>query len=324
MTSRDVEVSVASGGHILRGTLTVPGGDRPLPAALLLPGSGPVDRDSNHSRMRLGITADLARALADAGVASLRYDKRGVGASTGSWRAAGLHDNVADATEVLAAVRSRPEVDAAQVFLVGHSEGALLAAAVAAGDDELAGVVLLSAAATRGEQLLLWQAGQIAPSLPRPVRALLRLLRVDLQTKVAKNHAKIKATATDEARIGLVKVNARWSREFLAHDPRPDLARICAPVLALTGTKDLQVDPADLDTIQALVPAPVETRAMPDVTHVLRAQPGPPSLSRYKQEVTSPVDPHVLHAVTEWVVRHTHPPRQGSSSTPDHDATQGP
>ncbi len=302
---RQVEVRVASGGHTLTGTLTFPvTGRQPHPAALLIPGSGPVDRDSNHRRMPLDITRQLSHALADAGVASLRYDKRGVGASTGSWRSTGLYDNVDDARAALAALRQRPEVDSDRVVLVGHSEGALLAAAIAADDQALAGVVLLSAAAVPGEQLLRWQARQIAPTLPRPVRLLMRLLRVDLETKVANNHRKIKATTTDEAWIGAAKLNARWTREFLAHDPRPDLARITAPVLAVTGAKDLQVDVADLDTIAAVVPAGAETHALPDVTHVLRPQPGPASLSRYKQEVRQPVDPRVLNLVTDWVAGH--------------------
>jgi hypothetical protein len=93
----------------------------------------------------------------------------------------------------------------------------------------VAGIVLLSMSATPGEELLIWQARQIAPTLPAPVRGLLRLLRTDLVTKVAANHRRIKATTTDVARIGGVKINAKWTREFMAHDPRTDLARIGAP-----------------------------------------------------------------------------------------------
>lgn len=292
-----------SGGHTLAGTLTVPPGPGPFPAALLLPGSGPVDRNSDHRRMRLGITAQLAGAVTVAGLATLRYDKRGVGDSTGDWRAAGLHDNVDDAAAALATLAARPEVDAARLFLVGHSEGAVLAAALAARGAAVRGVVLLSGSATPGEELLRWQARRIAGTLPAPVRLLLRLLRTDLETQVARNHAAIKRTTTDVARLGVRRINARWHREFLAHDPRADLAALRVPVLAVTGSKDLQTDPADLARIRALVDAPVETHEVPDVTHVLRAQPGPPRLAAYRTQIRQPVDARVLAHVVDWLTR---------------------
>ncbi|WP_298455713.1 S9 family peptidase [uncultured Cellulomonas sp.] len=296
----ETTLTFRSGDHTLVGTLTLPSGGRPAPAALLVPGSGPVDRDSNHKRMPLDIGRQLAHALDARGFATFRYDKRGVGASSGEWRAAGLEDNIADAAQALATLTAAPGVDPSTALVVGHSEGALIAGALAARGTPPTGIVLLSASATPGEELLLWQAAQIAPTLPAPVRAVLRLLRTDLVAKVARNHAKIKATTTDIARIDGARINARWSREFLAYDPRADLARITVPVLAVTGSKDLQVDPADLRTIRATVQGPVETEVVPDVSHILRTQDGPASLSRYRTDVRRPVDPRVLDRVTRW------------------------
>jgi fermentation-respiration switch protein FrsA (DUF1100 family) len=301
------------GPHPLSGTLTLPDGDLPVPAVVLASGSGPVDRDSNHRRARFDVARQLAHALAGAGLASLRYDKRGVGSSPGDWRAVGLHDNVDDLGRALDALAARPEVDAGRILLAGHSEGALLAAALAGRGAPAAGVVLLSMSATPGEQLLLWQAGRVAPTLPAPVRAILRLLRIDLLKKVAANHARIRATTTDVARIGGARINARWTREFMAHDPREDLRHIAVPVLAVTGEKDLQVDPADLDVVVATVPGPVEVHRVPELTHTLRRQPGPPSLSAYRKELREPVNQDVLATVVQWcrrvTVRADEPPR---------------
>ena len=284
----------------LAGTLTLPDVPTPVPAVLLAPGSGPLDRDSNHRRLRFDVTRALAHALAEGGLASLRYDKRGVGGSPGDWRAAGLYDNVDDLARAREALAARPEVDPGRVLLVGHSEGALLAAALAGRGAAVAGVVLLAMSATPGAQLLRWQARQIGPTLPAPVRGLLRLLRTDLEAKVAANHRKILATTTDVARIDGARVNARWTREFLVHDPRADLARLTVPVLAVTGGKDLQVPPEDLGVIAATVPGPVEVRRIPDLTHTLRRQPRDASLRRYRGELRRPVDPDVCATVVAW------------------------
>ncbi|WP_369133703.1 alpha/beta hydrolase family protein [Modestobacter sp. I12A-02662] len=317
MSPREVQLRFPGPDRDLAGTLTVPVGDGPFPAAVLVSGSGPLDRNSNAPRMPIDSTRQLAHALAPAGIASLRYDKRGVGESRSlrdgttegrnGWKRVGLLDNAADTAAAFAALATRPEADPGRLFIVGHSEGALLVAHAAAGlltgpsGPRPAGVVLLSGAAQRGDAVLRRQAAVIAPTLPAPVRALLRLLRVDLISKVSRNHDKIRATTTDVTRIGGPTVNAKWFREYLDHDPRADLSRLDLPVLAVTGSKDLQVDPADLAAIAEAVPGPVETWCAPDVSHLLRTQPGAASLRAYKQEVRRPVEPAVLGRVTKWV-----------------------
>ncbi|WP_182905103.1 alpha/beta hydrolase [Microbispora sp. H13382] len=300
---RDIDLTFTSAGERLAGTLTLPDGDGPFPAALLVPGSGPVNRDSDHRRLPLGVTRWLAEALAAAGIASLRYDKRGVGASTGAFLTSGFRDNMDDAAAALATLRGRPEIDPGSVGVAGHSEGALIATNLAAHDPAVAAVVLLSGAAKIGAETLRWQAARLAPTLPAFVRAVLRLTRTDLVTKVTKNHERIRRTTTDVARIGGVRVNARWTREFLDYDPAADLALIKAPVLAVTGEKDLQVDPGDLARMAELVPGPIETHLIPDLSHILRRQPGTPSLRAYKREAREPVDAQVRDLVTAWLVR---------------------
>jgi uncharacterized protein len=288
------------GEHPLNGTLTLPDSGLPAPAVAIASGSGPLDRDSNHRRARFDVARQLAHALAAGGLASLRYDKRGVGESPGDWRTAGLYDNVDDLGRARDALAARPEVDPDRILLAGHSEGAILAAALAARGAPTVGVVLLSMSATPGAELLRWQARRIAPTLPAPVRGLLRLFRVDLEKKVAANHERIRQTTADVARIGGARVNARWHREFLAHDPRWDLRRLAVPVLAVTGEKDLQVDPSDLAVIEATVPTGARTLRVPDLTHTLRSQSGPASMSAYRRELREPVNPEVLGAVVMW------------------------
>src|SRR5947209_6530703 len=118
------------GAAPLAGTLTLPENPGPVPAVAIASGSGPLARDSNHRRARFDVARQRAHAPAEGGLASLRYDKRGVGESPGDWRRAGLSDNVDDLAAAVAALAARPEVDPARVLVAGHSEGAILAAAV--------------------------------------------------------------------------------------------------------------------------------------------------------------------------------------------------
>lgn len=317
MTAREIDLRFPGPDRDLAGTLTLPAGDGPFPAAVLISGSGPVDRNSNAPRLQIDAARQLAQALARAGIASLRYDKRGVGDSRllrdgttedkKGWMRAGLFDNADDVGAAFAALAAHPDVTAERLFLIGHSEGATLATITAGRMSDAptgprpAGVVLLAGAAKRGDALLRWQVTTLVPTLPAPIRALFKLLRMDLVRQVTRNHDKIRATRTDIARIGGAKVNAKWFREYLDYDPRGDLGRMNMPVLAVTGSKDLQVDPGDLAAIADVVPGPVQTWLAPDVSHLLRVQPGAPSLRAYKKEVRQPVDPAVLDRVTDWL-----------------------
>jgi fermentation-respiration switch protein FrsA (DUF1100 family) len=98
-----------------------------------------------------------------------------------------------------------------------------------------------------------------------------------------------------------VRVNAKWFREFLAFDPKPALAEITIPLLAITGAKDLQVDPADLDVIAATVAGPTTTRLVPDLTHILRRDPAAPSIRAYRALLKQPVDAVVLGDISLWI-----------------------
>ena len=126
---RRTEVVFASGDITLAGELTFPSGDGPHPAVVLISGSGEQDRDSNVSGFRL--FAVLADHLAGAGVASLRFDDRGVGGSGGDNLQATLEDRVGDVEAAIDVLRSRDDIAAGGIGLVGHSEGGIVAPVVA-------------------------------------------------------------------------------------------------------------------------------------------------------------------------------------------------
>jgi pimeloyl-ACP methyl ester carboxylesterase len=293
---RDVDMTVtAADGLRLAGTLTLPTGAGPHPAVLLLHGSGRLDRDANAGRLRTGYGPPLAAALANDGIASLRYDRRGVGATPGDWRATGFADHRRDAAAAVRALAARPGIRADAVGVVGHSEGAVHAMALGA-QANVAAVVLLAGFARPGEDALRWQAGMIVRDLPAFVRPAVRAFG-------ERQLARIKKTSTDVTRVAGFPVNARWTRELLAHDPRPDLAGIRVPVLAITGGKDVQVDPADLDEIRRLVPGEVEVCRIADLTHLLRRDTGRASVRSYPRQLRRPVDTGLLTQVSGWLAR---------------------
>lgn len=282
------------------GSLVVPPGDGPWPAALLIVGSGEVDRNSDHRKLPLGVTRELADRLAGNGVASLRFDKRGVGASAGDYHTTGFHDNVRDAAAALDELRRRPAIDSERIVLVGHSEGALIATELAAGGG-VAGVVLLGGTAQGGEAVLVWQAGQVGEFLPAAVRGVMRLFRIDITRTQQKRLARIKASTDDVMRIQGVKLNAKWFREFMAYDPAPALASIDVPVLAITGSDDVQTDPGEISAMEGLVEAPFEGHVLDGMNHILRR--GGPSPNTYKKQLGEPVDPRVPKLVLDWMAR---------------------
>jgi uncharacterized protein len=302
VSTREITFATTDGVP-LSGTLEFPAGQGPHPAALLLVGSGEVDRDSDHRRLALGVTRELAAALAGVGFASLRYDKRGVGASGGSHLAATFDDAREDATQALAALREQSDVDASRVLVIGHSEGAIHAVSLAAADGTLAGLGILAGPAVTGEATMRWQAAQIVPTLPVLVRGLLRLLRQTPERAQGKLFARVRATDEVVLRVQGKQLNAGWLRGFLDHDPAAELARVGIPVFALTGDRDLQVDPDDLDRMRDIVvDVPLTIHRPAQINHVLRRTDGNGSPTEYRRQVRAgqPLDPGVLDALTDW------------------------
>jgi uncharacterized protein len=202
----------------------------------------------------------------------------------------------------LAYVRQRRDVQAAHVFALGHSEGAIHAMRLAAQHDPVAGSILLAGSARSGEEVLKWQALEIAQRLTGPGRWIVKACRIDVAKSQQKQIDKIKRTTNDWYRHQLVaKIQARWLREYMAYDPSSDLATIEVPVLAITGSNDIQVPPEDLKRMAELITAPFESHVISNLTHTLRRDESGSGVSRYKKQVKRPVDREVLDACGRWL-----------------------
>lgn len=264
--------------------------------AVLLPGSGPLDRNGDARRMPLGIQAMLAQGLADAGISSVRWDKRGVGESGGSFLEAGFNDLATDALAVIDAALQK----SAPVIVIGHSEGAGLVPQLLTHRPAIAAGVLLSGYARSGLEVLRWQSRALVDDIPGFVKVILRVMRTDLESQTEKNRERLMNTTADVERIGGVRVNARWHREFMAYDPSDDIARATQPVLAITGSFDLQSPPEDLQRIADLRSAPTQTLLLERMSHILRPQ-EVKSLRGYRRELALPLDERLLPAITSFI-----------------------
>ena len=254
------------GGFELEGTLTLPEAEGPHAAVILVSGSGPQDR--NEELMGHKPFLVLADYLTRNGIAVLRYDDRGVGNSGGNFGTSTTLDFATDAETAIQFLRSRPEIDAESIGIIGHSEGGLIAPIVAHKEDSgVSFIVMLAGPGQQGKEVLLSQATQMAhlqgmsPSLVEKMKvANTRLydtvLDVDdidllkLRLKNELDEMRKEFTAEEVAGIGLVEARdnqiigqlaSPWMKQFMGLDPQTYLKQVTVPVLSLIGEKDMQV-----------------------------------------------------------------------------------
>jgi pimeloyl-ACP methyl ester carboxylesterase len=323
---KEEEVSFAAGdGRLtLAATLTLPQGAGPFPAALLVGGSGPNDRDETIAGHKPFLV--LADSLTKRGIAVLRYDKRGIAKSTGNYADATMENFTQDAQAAFGYLKSRKEVDLKRLGIIGHSEGGILGALVATRSNDLNWMVLLATPATTGERTLLRQSELIARAGGLAEEQITRSLEFDRKAYAAVREEKDAAalerrlrTLVDQSGLGAAMppaalqaqirmMSSPWFREFLDYDPAPALEKLKCPVLALSGDRDLQVD--STENVPLLRKA-YESSGNKDfmvveiegVNHLFqKAQSGSPALYGAIEET---IAPEILTAVGNWVSKHT-------------------
>lgn len=305
------EVEILSGAITLAGTLCLPDIGDAFPTVLMVHGSGPLDRDENFKKLRLNVFNTLAHHLCEAGIASLRYDKRGCGRSTGDYYRAGHRDLVDDAIACFDALRHTGACREDEIYVLGHSEGTIIAPQVAVARSSVAGLILLNPFAQSMETVMANQARHFADAIQKRhglatgiVKLLVRMRggAAKIQQRLLQ---KVQATDADTIRFNLGKLPAKWLREMLALDPEQIYRSVTAPMLVLGGEKDVQCDPADVARIAKLVRGPADATIIKDLTHILRRDPGVASIFHYRQILKKPVDPEVLTLVCDWLKSRT-------------------
>lgn len=261
-TERDI--MLGSGASALHGTLTQPEGAASVPGVLIISGSGPVDRDGNLPGVVNNSLKLLAHGLADHGIASLRIDKRGIGAS----RAAGPREAelrfdtyVSDAVAWLEMMRRQPRIG--RVAILGHSEGALVAT-LAAQRTTIDRLILLAGA---GEPVGKGIERQLAAAdMPMQLRDITHQIITALQQKQP-------VPDVPPALAALFRPSVQpYLASWLPFDPAVELTRVRVPVLVVQGTTDFQITVNDAKRLVAVRPDAILT-LIEGMNHVLKQAP---------------------------------------------------
>jgi dienelactone hydrolase len=287
-TAEEVRVPTP-GGWTLAGTLTLPAARAGrIPAVVTITGSGLEDRDEAIPIVPgYRIFRQVADTLGRRGIAVLRLDDRGYGASGGDPTAATSQDFANDVRAAVAYLRARPEIDPDRIALVGHSEGGLIGPMVAVSDPRIRALVAIAGPAWTGRKVIDYQ---------------LRYgVEQDTTVPRAKRDSVLRAV---HARADSMLMRTAWFRYFLDYDPLPTARRVRQPVLVLQGANDRQVTAEQANELAAAIRAggnrDVTVRVFPGLDHLMVPDPtGNPA--RYPTLPSGRVSPDVLGALADWL-----------------------
>ncbi len=332
-----MDVSYENKGIHLAGTLMLPRGQDTFPAVMLISGSGPQDRDEAMFGHRpFWIIADY---LTRRGIAVLRTDDRGVGKSTGNSTQATLDDMAADVLAGIAYLKGRREIDGKHVGVIGHSEGGMVGPLAAARSSDIAFVVLLAGSGVSFQQavdahasqaeVMMHEAGapEASIALNNAIQNMIfRVLRSegDAKTAIQKMHTeleKMKAALPESQRnaledpVAVAAVNQQFAsaaspemRSLILYDPGEALRKLKVPVLALNGSRDVQVS-AKLN-LPAIAAALAEggnsdfaIEELPGLNHLFQKC-NKCTVSEYG-DLDETFSPTALTIMGDWLLRHT-------------------
>lgn len=280
--AEDVRIR-APEGHVLAGTLTLPPGRGPFPAAVMITGLSPHERNNGDPPWMP--FRDIADALTRRGVAVLRVDDRGVARSTGDRASSTTFDEANDVRTEMRWLKDRRDVDPRRITLVGYSEGGLIAPMVAADDPTVAGLVTMAGPGVSGAEVARYQ---IEAAVVR-----------DSSIAPADREAEIAKQLADTLTIR--------ERSYLSIEPLGYARRVRCPALILHGGSDLHVPPRSAERLALAMRSngnhDVTVRVFPGISHSFLPDPGGLS-SGWAVLPGFMTSPDVLRAITDWFGSH--------------------
>jgi alpha-beta hydrolase superfamily lysophospholipase len=233
---KDSTLSISTASGSVFGTLTLPSAKTPVPLVLVIAGSGPTDRNGNQGKMKNNSLLALGDSLAKRGIATLRYDKRGVGASKEAApeeSALRFDDYIDDAAVWVRKLQQDKRFS--RIYILGHSEGSLIGM-LAAQRVPAAGLISIAGPAQPADSIIFKQltaSPMISAGMVDTVRLLFARLRNGEQI----------AQVPDGFYQALLRPSVQpYVRSWIKYNPSEEIAKVKMPVLIIQGTTDIQVD----------------------------------------------------------------------------------
>lgn len=304
----------------LAGTLSLPKKEGNFPAVILISGSGKQNRDEEILRHKPFLV--LSDYLTKKGIAVLRFDDRGAGESTGDFTKATTIDFARDVQAGVDYLKTRKEINKNKIGLIGHSEGGVIAPMIAGNSKDVDFIVLLAGPGLRGDKLLLLQKEILERQFGVPENDVQKGQEIfkgayEIVLASAANDEKLKNDLSSYAQSKFDDKTAKsfteqitnvWWYNFLRIDPAVALAKVKCPVLALNGSKDLQVPATvNLEAIKkALSKAGnknVTIKELPDLNHLFQeCKTGSPMEYDTIEQTFSPI---ALEEISNWLLVQT-------------------
>ncbi len=290
ITETPVSVKILSGS--ISGTLAMPkNATGKIPVVIIIPGSGPVDRDGNSAKTGIATNTYklIAEGLGKNGIASLRYDKRGIGESVNTEKEENTHfdDNIDDAYTLISLLNEDKRFS--KIILAGHSEGSLVG--ILAGTNEnVKGLISISGAGVPAEQILMEQMKVQPEYFAKGVKKMLDSLR---RGKIDKN---IDPALYSIGRPSIQPYLMSWCR----FDPAKEVKQVKVPVLVIHGTTDLQVNVLNAEKLRKSKTTTV--LLINGMNHVLKEAPidREKNLATYKQPEL-PLKPELITGMVDFI-----------------------
>ena len=300
------EVQIGHGRWVLPGTLSLPLGDGPFAAVLLVHGSGPQDRDETLPPNKP--FRDLAWGLASQGIAVLRYEKRTkVYATQMNSERDTLtvkEEVIDDALEAVALLRARPEIDAQQIFVLGHSLGGFLAPRIGAADPQIRGLIILAGSARPFEDVILDQMTYVLSlSMPDPTVRQQQLAILKTQVELVKDSNRLPTAKDSDLPLG---VPAAYWLDLNAYQPEKVAQTIKQPMLFLQGGSDYQVTREDFQIWQDALGgrSDVQFTMYPGLSHLFMPVEGGQKATPATYTIAGHVSEEVVNEIWSWIKRH--------------------
>jgi dienelactone hydrolase len=299
-TEQDITLNAGTEWE-LPGTLTLPVGDGPFPAVVLVHGSGPEDRDETIGPNKP--FRDLAWGLATQGIAVLRYDKRTLVYGQKMKDMVGLtvqEETIDDALAAVALLHSTDKIDPARVFLAGHSLGGYLAPRIASQTSDLAGIILLEGPARPLDVLIVEQVKyllSLKTDLTDADKAQLKAIEADAEALKNLNAS----TAPTTTYLG---IPAAYWLDLKQYDPVAVAQKLTLPMLILQGGRDYQVTMTDFQLWKDGLAGHdnVTFISYPSLNHLMISGEGPSTPEEYNQP--GHVSLAVIQDIANWISQH--------------------